>query len=321
MAGRRARPARFIGALGAVAVTMASSSKKPFRIPKRKTEPNDEDDAAKQPRLDSNTIDLIEAAPPAAGFSLKLEAPAPPPAKPPPPPAPSFIRRHVQQQKSEPVGPPAASKQQLGTVVPDGWLDCAKGSLATALHGICAIKSPMTASLTQYLPSEARWTPMDAVMACGARRVRLIVDLTSTVRYYQPEELPTGIRHLKLPVSGHSVPSEDALAHAIKLIREIRAYHGENSIVLVHCTHGLNRTGQQRKHSEHCSSTAALPYPPALIPSLLLYTTHTGYFVVHALVALEQMAFQEALAKFNQIRPPGKQKQPHSSSSSPSARH
>ena len=237
---------------------MASSSKKPFRIPKRKST-NDEDDAAKQPRLDSNTIDLIEAAPPAAGFSLKLEAPAPPPAKPPPPPppAPSFIRRHVQQQKSEPVGPPAASKQQLGTVVPDGWLDCAKGSLATALHGICAIKSPMTASLTQHLPPEARWTPMDAVMACGARRVRLIVDLTSTVRYYQPEELPTGIRHLKLPVSGHSVPSEDALAHAIKLIREIRAYHGENSIVLVHCTHGLNRTGQQSTAAAAAANTAA----------------------------------------------------------------
>ena len=251
---------------------MASSSKKPFRIPKRKST-NDEDDAAKQPRLDSNTIDLIEAAPPAAGFSLKLEAPAPPPAKPPPPPppAPSFIRRHVQQQKSEPVGPPAASKQQLGTVVPDGWLDCAKGSLATALHGICAIKSPMTASLTQHLPPEARWTPMDAVMACGARRVRLIVDLTSTVRYYQPEELPTGIRHLKLPVSGHSVPSEDALAHAIKLIREIRAYHGENSIVLVHCTHGLNRTGQQRTQQQRTqqrkhSSTAALQQNTATQP-------------------------------------------------------
>ena len=137
------------------------------------------------------------------------------------------------------------------------------------------------------------------------------------MRYYQPEELPTGIRHLKLPVSGHSVPSEDALAHAIKLIREIGRTTAR-TVSYSSTAHGLNRTGQQRTHSEHCSSTAALPYPHS--PKTSCCTPQHRLFRRPSLVALEQMAFQEALAKFNQIRPPGKQKQPHSSSSNAPAR-
>jgi protein-tyrosine phosphatase len=56
-----------------------------------------------------------------------------------------------------------------------------------------------------------------------------------------------------------------ALSHAVGLIRELRATHGEpdKAVVLVHCTHGLNRT---------------------------------GYFVVHALVALTQISLQQARA-------------------------
>ena len=86
---------------------------------------------------------------------------------------------------------------------------------------------------------------MQAVLACGARSVRLIVDLTSTHRYYEPAELPVGIRHLKLPVVGGAPPAEACVDHAVEVIRQLREQYGgyEHAIALVHCTHGLNRTG------------------------------------------------------------------------------
>ena len=88
------------------------------------------------------------------------------------------------------------------------------------------------------------------MMACGGRRVKLIIDLTSTARFYRPEELPVGVRYMKLPVQGHSgmrtcthgrpsislpaavrvimacmfvaVPSDARVDEAIKLIKEVQ---------------------------------------------------------------------------------------------------
>ena len=116
---------------------------------------------------------------------------------------------------------------------------------------------------------------MDAVMACGGRRVRLIIDLSDSARFYRPAELPRGIRWMRLAVRGNSVPSDERVDQAIQLLREVKAEeetpHG-SPVSIIHCTHGTNRT---------------------------------GYLVTIALVVLHQMSVQKALATFAKMRPPG----------------
>jgi hypothetical protein len=148
-----------------------------FRIPKRKISTDPERDV--KPKVEDAsssehpvTVDLdppaLAGAPPApASAARPASAPSPSPAI---RRFPGFMMARREQPQQPPAGDPAA--QQMGAGIPEGWLECPKGGLASALHGICAIKTPMSATYTQHLPIEERWTPMDAVMACGARKVR-----------------------------------------------------------------------------------------------------------------------------------------------------
>ena len=212
-----------------------------------------------------------------------------------------------------------------------------------------------------------RRTPIDAVMACGGRRVKLFIDLSSTTRFYRPPELPVGVRYMKLPVQGHSgacacehrrippplaspfrfpshppalsrllstctrtVPSDARVDEAIKLIKEVQA---EAPTVTAHaplhepslaffaaalplaCAQGI---AESRAVVPLCScppiSWNGFPgqshCPQAHgSPIAVVHCTHginrTGYLVAIALVRLHHMSVQQALAAFAKVRPPG----------------
>ena len=76
------------------------------------------------------------------------------------------------------------------------------------------------------------------------KNISAIVDLTNTDRYYDKSiVLRLGIKHIKLSVEGHSVlPTLGDVTAFINETAEI-IKSDPHSIIIVHCTHGYNRTG------------------------------------------------------------------------------
>ena len=143
---------------------------------------------------------------PGAGPGLPA-APAAPPA-PPPPPAPAG------QPPSLATQPLPSRPRQGNCSLPFGWLEAPRGGGPDcSLHGLVPVKCPLSDRF-DLGPAE-RWTPNDAVEACGGPGlVGLVIDLTNTSRYYSPAELPRGVLHLKLPIAGHGVPGEALVRRA-----------------------------------------------------------------------------------------------------------
>lgn len=190
----------------------------------------------------------------------------------------------------------SAPPRRAGGKIPEGWRESPKGG--AALHGLCAIKTPLKAELCASLPAADWWTVSDALQACGGSAVGLWIDLTNTRRYYEPRELPQSVRYLKFQTAGHGLIEEQAMRqilHEISALRQARMNAaGADAVrrglpseevakaekaasaaarVVVHCTHGLNRT---------------------------------GYVVATALCRLEpHIPLGEALAAFSEQRPPG----------------
>ena len=60
------------------------------------------------------------------------------------------------RSRSGPSGEKAeVPSPDVGGPIPDGWIQCEKGG--EAIHGIAAIKTPLSASFTAKLPEESRW--------------------------------------------------------------------------------------------------------------------------------------------------------------------
>ena len=76
--------------------------------------------------------------------------------------------------------------------------------------------------------------------SCPHHNIRSVVDLTNTSR--PRYNVPRGIHRVHLKVEGHGkVPPESTTQTFIKTVETLRRERG--GTVLVHCTHGLNRTG------------------------------------------------------------------------------
>ena len=115
----------------------------------------------------------VPAAPPPAPTEhpTPVDAPPPPHALPPPPPP-------------EPGRQPSRARQG-NCSLPFGWLEAPRGGgPGCSLHGLVPVKCPLSERFG--LGPAERWTPSDAVEACGgAALVGLVIDLTNTSRYYR----------------------------------------------------------------------------------------------------------------------------------------
>lgn len=81
-------------------------------------------------------------------------------------------------------------------------------------------------------------TLLQTIPALGA-----VIDLTNTTRYYNPSELKgAGILHRKILIPGHMLPPENKVKEFMDAVDEFLGKDCE-TLVGVHCTHGLNRTG------------------------------------------------------------------------------
>ena len=160
---------------------------------------------------------------------------------------------------------PASSSKRFKP--PHGWVQ--SPTFHQAMHNIAPVKTPLCQSFA-LPPGVETWTPAQCVQACGGvSMVDVIIDLTATDRYYSPDDVPFGVRYLKLKLAGRKTPSEEELR---LVLGEFSAAAARNHVAIIHCTHGLNRT---------------------------------GYIVVCALVELYSYSVSDAVDLFCSLRPPG----------------
>ncbi|XP_020541000.1 mRNA-capping enzyme isoform X2 [Jatropha curcas] len=165
-----------------------------------------------------------------------------------------------------------------GNMLPHGWLDCP--AYGEAVGCIIPSKVPLGESFSQIIPSK-RYTPKHVIyeQRQRGRELGLVIDLTNTNRYYPISAwLGEGIGHIKIRCKGRDDVPDDASID--KFVYEVlqfqsRETHSEKYI-LVHCTHGHNRT---------------------------------GYMIAHFLKRTKSISVTEAIDIFARARPPGIYKQ------------
>ncbi|KAL5728633.1 mRNA guanylyltransferase [Ranunculus cassubicifolius] len=161
--------------------------------------------------------------------------------------------------------------------LPDGWLDCP--SYGGNVDYIIPSKVPLD---DNFDVNGKRYSWREVIQEQGRlkREVGLVIDLTNTTRYYRASDFgKAGINHVKIACKGRgSVPGSQAVNDFIYEILQFYSSktQSENKYVLVHCTHGFNRT---------------------------------GYMIVHFLVRSQSISVTEALRIFAKARPPGIYKQ------------
>ncbi|CAL5353817.1 unnamed protein product [Camellia sinensis] len=176
------------------------------------------------------------------------------------------------------------------------WLDCP--AYGNEIGGIIPSKVPLGESFNEYIHPEKRYSSRQVIHQQRqlGREVSidlmeffkhllikhpqisllgLVIDLTNTSRYYlESDWIGKGIEYVKIKCQGRdSVPDN---ASVDKFVYEVLQFRSQqmhvNKIILVHCTHGHNRT---------------------------------GYMIVHFLVRTESISVTEAIEKFSRARHPG----------------
>ncbi|KAF6029198.1 DUSP11 [Bugula neritina] len=99
--------------------------------------------------------------------------------------------------------------------IPKGWLDYSKVGKPMKADNLSvtflAFKVPLKSQLTGSLEASEVFGPADLLTKCQDENIRLklIIDLTFTSRYYQPSEFTkAGVKYLKIPIEGQIVPKK-----------------------------------------------------------------------------------------------------------------
>ena len=125
-------------------------------------------------------------------------------------------------------------KSNIKFKIPDRWEDYTNiGSVVQGTKFI-AFKVPLSKHKEWNLTELKRTVP----------RLKHIIDLTNTSRYYQPSSCrDLGLGHNKIFVPGHVVPTRRIVDQFYSAVAAARGAGDAEGLIGVHCTHGLNRTG------------------------------------------------------------------------------
>ncbi|KAL5180321.1 mRNA-capping enzyme [Glycine soja] len=156
-----------------------------------------------------------------------------------------------------------------------GWLDCPSSG-----QEICCMipsKVPLGESFNDCIPPGKRYSFKQVIhqQRVLGRKLGLVIDLTNTTRYYPVSDLKKEcIKHVKIQCRGRdSVPDNLSVNQFVYEVTQFlsRQKHSKKYI-LVHCTHGHNRT---------------------------------GYMIIHYLMRAMSMSVTQAIKIFSEARPPG----------------
>ncbi|KAH1257084.1 mRNA-capping enzyme [Glycine soja] len=159
--------------------------------------------------------------------------------------------------------------------LPPGWLDCPSSG-----QEICCMipsKVPLGESFNDCIPPGKRYSFKQVIhqQRVLGRKLGLVIDLTNTTRYYPVSDLKKEcIKHVKIQCRGrNSVPDNLSVNQFVYEVTQFlsRQKHSKKYI-LVHCTHGHNRT---------------------------------GYMIIHYLMRAMSMSVTQAIKIFSEARTPG----------------
>ncbi|KAJ6968756.1 hypothetical protein D5086_029571 [Populus alba] len=159
--------------------------------------------------------------------------------------------------------------------LPAGWLDCP--AFGQEINCIIPSKVPLGEAYNDCIPPGKRYSFKQVIhqQRVLGRKLGLVIDLTNTTRYYSTTDLKKeGIKHVKIYCKGRdAVPENTAVNTFVYEVMQflLRQKHTKKYI-LVHCTHGHNRT---------------------------------GYMIVHYLMRSQPMSVTQAIKIFADARPPG----------------
>ncbi|GAB4833948.1 hypothetical protein Ancab_032195 [Ancistrocladus abbreviatus] len=163
--------------------------------------------------------------------------------------------------------------------LPPGWLDCP--NIGQEINCIFPSKVPLGENFNDYVAPGKRYSFKQVIRHFNVqgRKLGMVVDLTNTDRYYSPSEFrKENLKYLKIRCQGRdSVPDNESVNTFVFEVKQFfYCQKTTKKYVLVHCTHGHNRT---------------------------------GYMIVHYLMRTQPISVTEAIQKFAEARPPGIYKQ------------
>ncbi|XP_019432012.1 PREDICTED: mRNA-capping enzyme-like isoform X2 [Lupinus angustifolius] len=159
--------------------------------------------------------------------------------------------------------------------LPPGWLECP--SFGQEIYCMVPSKVPLGESFNDCIAPGKRYSFKQVIhqQRVLGRKLGLVIDLTNTSRYYPVTDLKKeGIKHVKIQCKGRdSVPDNLAVNQFVYEVTQflVRQKHSKKYI-LVHCTHGHNRT---------------------------------GYMIIHYLMRSMSLSVTQAIKMFSDARPPG----------------
>ncbi|KAG6744211.1 hypothetical protein POTOM_052922 [Populus tomentosa] len=149
------------------------------------------------------------------------------------------------------------------------WLDCP--AFGQEINCIVPSKVPLGEAYNDCIPPDKRYSFKQVL----GRKLGLVIDLTNTTRYYSTTDLKKeGIKHVKIYCKGHDAVPEntDVNTFVNEVMQFLSCKKHTEKYILVHCTHGHNRT---------------------------------GYMIVHYLMHSQSMSVTQAIQIFADARPPG----------------
>mmetsp|Transcript_29727 Transcript_29727/g.57159 ORF Transcript_29727/g.57159 Transcript_29727/m.57159 type:complete len:723 (-) Transcript_29727:314-2482(-) len=138
--------------------------------------------------------------------------------------------------------------------LPEGWLDCP--NFGRRLGSLIPCKVPLGQRWDAKVPPSKRFTPedvMNQLLQQQNKRIGLVIDLTNTRKYYDVNEWEQmNVRHIRIPCTGRDGPPDAKAVNTF--VFEVASFEAamresrDKLFVLVHCTHGFNRTGAMLCH-------------------------------------------------------------------------
>ncbi|KAI3840521.1 hypothetical protein MKX03_014220 [Papaver bracteatum] len=161
--------------------------------------------------------------------------------------------------------------------LPLGWMDCP--AAGDCIGYIIPSKVPLGETFNECIFPGKRYSLKQVIhqQKVLRREVGLVIDLTNTTRYYYWKK--QGIKHVKIACKGKdSVPDPESVNTFVYEVSKFcsRRQKQSNKYILVHCTHGHNRT---------------------------------GFMIVHFLMRSKPLSVTDAIRAFQYVRPPGIYKQ------------
>ncbi|KAJ4958730.1 hypothetical protein NE237_025841 [Protea cynaroides] len=188
-------------------------------------------------------------------------------------------KRSLQQPKMDPVVQPKRARSYDRFKPPSGWMDCPP--YGRCIDNIIPSKVPLGESFNDSVAPGKRYSFKQVVhlQNVAGRELGLVIDLTNTTRYYSPADFKhqrIRIGHVKIPCKGRdAVPDNESVNNFVHEVLQF-LFRQPKQYILVHCTHGHNRT---------------------------------GYMIIHFLMRSQFISVTEAIERFASARPPGIYKQ------------